>query len=217
MDHCPTLIFHNDAEGCEAAKVFAEECLLPFLDHNLKRLADMVRVVHDFPNPGIMFRHVLGISEHPDGLALCTSLLQKHFRGDWPKIRAIVACEAGGFIYASPLAMQMRVPLTLIRRAGMLPPPTISNIMAASYISSMVSNGPSEKQIQIGRDTVRRGVPVLVIDDVLSTGKTLYAVLELLEKANVNTEDISIMVVAEFPFHRGRELLLQRGFGRVSV
>jgi adenine phosphoribosyltransferase len=217
MNHCPTLIFDNDATGRKAAEVFAEHRLLPFLDHDLKRLADMVRVVHDFPHPGIKFRHVLGISEHPDGLALCTSLLQKHFRGDWTKVGAIVACEAGGFIYASPLAMQTRVPLTLIRQAGKLPPPTISNIMTTSYISSMVSNGPSEKQIEIGRDTIPRGVPILVIDDVLSTGKTLCAVLELLNKADVSTEDISIMVVAEFSFHHGRELLLQRGFGRVSV
>jgi adenine/guanine phosphoribosyltransferase-like PRPP-binding protein len=56
-----------------------------------------------------------------------------------------------------------------------------------------------------------------VIDDVLSTGQTLCAVLELLSKAGVSTGDISIMVVAKVPFHRGRELLLDPGFGRVSV
>jgi adenine phosphoribosyltransferase/phosphomevalonate kinase len=217
MDHCPTLIFDNDTTGGEAAEVFAEQHLVPFLDHDLTRLADMVRVVHDFPNPGIKFRHVLGISEHPDGLAVCISLLQKHFGGDWNKVGAIVACEAGGYIYASPLAMQTRVPLTLIRQAGKLPPPTISNIMTTSHISSMVSNGPPEKQIEIGRDTIPKGLPVLVIDDVLSTGKTLCAVLELLDKADVSIGDISIMVVAEFPFHRGRELLRERGFGRVGV
>ncbi|KAL5117341.1 hypothetical protein ACEQ8H_004786 [Pleosporales sp. CAS-2024a] len=217
MEHCPTLVFDNDTTGSKAATVFAEQCLFPFLDSDLERPADMVRVIHDFPTPGIQFRHVLGISEHPDGLALCTSLLQKHFRGDWTSVGAIVACEAGGFIYASPLAMQMRVPLTLIRQAGKLPPPAISNIGTTSYISSVASNGPSEKHIEIGQDTIPRGVPVLVIDDVLSTGKTLFAVLELLSKAGVGTEDISVMVVAEFPFHRGRELLPQRGFGRVSV
>jgi adenine phosphoribosyltransferase len=217
IEHCPTLVFDNDTTGCKAAEDFAKQHLFPFLDHALTQLADMVNVIHDFPNPGIEFRHVLGISEHPNGLTLCTSLLQKHFRGDWTKIGAIVACEAGGFIYASPLAMQMKVPLTLIRQAGKLPPPTISNNMTTSHISSMLSDGPLEKQIEIGRETIPRGVPVLVIDDVLSTGKTLCAVLELLQKADVSTEDISIMVVAEFPFHHGRELLLQRGFGGVSL
>jgi adenine phosphoribosyltransferase len=217
MNHRPTLIFDNDDTGREAAEAFAEQRLLPFLDHDLLRLADMVRVVHDFPQPGIKFRHVLGISEHPNGLTVCTSLLQKHFRGDWTNVRAIVACEAGGFIYASPLAMQVNVPLTLIRQAGKLPPPTISNPMTPSHISSMVSNGPPEKQIEIRRDTIPRGVPIVVIDDVLSTGKTLCAVLELLVIAGISTDDISIVVVAEFPFHRGRELLLQRGFSRISV
>ncbi|KAH7385152.1 phosphoribosyl transferase domain protein [Phaeosphaeria sp. MPI-PUGE-AT-0046c] len=217
MEHCPTLVFDNDNTGGEAAKVFAQQYLIPFLGHDLKRLADMVRVVHDFPNSGIKFRHVLGISEHPDGLSLCTSLLQKHFRSDWTKVGAIVSCEAGGFIYASPLAMQMRVPLILIRQAGKLPPPTISNIATTSYISSMATNGSSKKDIEIGRDVIPKRVPVLVVDDVLSTGKTLCAVLQLLKKAGVSTGDISIMVVAEFPIHRGRELLLQHGFGRVSV
>jgi adenine/guanine phosphoribosyltransferase-like PRPP-binding protein len=55
------------------------------------------------------------------------------------------------------------------------------------------------------------------VDDVLATGKTLYAVLQLLDKAGIGAEDISVMAVAEFPVHRGRELLRQRGFGRVNI
>jgi adenine/guanine phosphoribosyltransferase-like PRPP-binding protein len=58
---------------------------------------------------------------------------------------------------------------------------------------------------------------VVVVDDVFSTGETLCAVLELLHEAGINAEDVSIMVVAEFPIHRGRELLRQRGFGRISI
>jgi adenine/guanine phosphoribosyltransferase-like PRPP-binding protein len=54
-----------------------------------------------------------------------------------------------------------------------------------------------------------------VVDDVLSTGETLCAVLHLLEEAGV--EDVRVMVVAEFPFHRGRKLLHDRGFDMVNV
>ena len=55
------------------------------------------------------------------------------------------------------------------------------------------------------------------MDDVLSTGETLRAVLHLLGEAGIRAEDVSIMVVVEFPVHRGRELLRQRGFGRTSI
>lgn len=67
------------------------------------------------------------------------------------------------------------------------------------------------------RDVVPRGASVVVLDDVLATGETLCAVLRLLDEAGISAEDVSVMVVAEFPVHRGRELLRQRGFGRVNI
>ena len=69
----------------------------------------------------------------------------------------------------------------------------------------------------MGRDAVPRGASVVVVDDVLATGQTLCAVLQLLDKAGISVEDISIMTVVEFPIHRGRELLRRRGFGRVNI
>lgn len=69
----------------------------------------------------------------------------------------------------------------------------------------------------MGRDVVPKGAPVVVVDDVLATGNTLCAVLELLGKAGVGAEDISVMVVAEFSLHRGRELLRHRGFGGAKI
>jgi len=57
----------------------------------------------------------------------------------------------------------------------------------------------------------------VVVDDVLSSGETLCAVLRLLEEAGIKAEDTSIMVVAELPAQRGRELLRQQGFARVNI
>lgn len=217
LDWRPSFIFDNDRTGNEAAISFAEQNLLPFFHEDLQRLSNMVRLVPNFPRPGVDFRHVLDISQQPHGLALCTSLLQAHFTGDWAKVDAVVSCETGGLVYASPLASRVEVPLVLVREAGKLPPPTISVARPSSYISSLATNGSREKRIEMGRDVVPRGAPVVVIDDVLSTGKTLCAMLQLLDLAGINTEDVSIMVVAEFPVHRGRELLRQRGFGRTHV
>jgi adenine phosphoribosyltransferase len=217
LDYRPSLIFDNDMTGNEAAKRLAEHYLLPFFHEDLQRLANMVPPVPDFPRPGIEFRHVLDISQQPGGLALCTSLLQTHFTGDWAKVDAVACCEAGGFVYASALASRVDVPLVLIREAGKLPPPTVSVIKPSSHFSSLASNNSKEKRIEMERDVVPRGASVVVVDDVLSTGETLCAVLQLLDEAGIGAEDVSIMVVAEFPVHRGRELLRQCGFGRINI
>ncbi|KAI0455670.1 phosphoribosyl transferase domain protein [Xylaria acuta] len=217
LDYRPSLTFDNDTAGDEAAKEFAEHYLLPFFHEDLKRLADIVRRVPDFPRPGIEFRHVLDISQQPGGLALCTSLLQSHFTGDWAKVDVVACCEAGGFVYASALAARIDAPLALIREAGKLPPPTISVIKSPSHISSSASHDSGEKRVEIGRGAVPRGASVVVVDDVLATGRTLCAVLQLLDESGVGAGDVSVMAVAEFPVHRGREFLRRRGFGQVNI
>ncbi|KAL5400602.1 hypothetical protein PMIN03_012239 [Paraphaeosphaeria minitans] len=213
----PSLIFNNDATGEELAKNFAQHDLLPFLHEDLQQLAGMVRSEPDFPRQGTNFRHVLGITQQPGGLALCTSLLRTHFTGDWSKIGAIVCCEAGGYIYASPLALQVGVPLVPIRKAGKLPPPTVSVVKTQSYISSLTSGDRKEKRIEIGRDALPKGASVVVVDDVISTGKTLCAALHLLEEAGIPADNVSVIVVVELPVHRGRQLLRQHGLGRVNI
>lgn len=57
----------------------------------------------------------------------------------------------------------------------------------------------------------------MVIDDTLASGETLCAVLQVLKVAGVIIENVSVSVVAEFPMHRGREMLRKRGFSKVSV
>lgn len=209
----PSLTFHNDAAGSQAADKFAKDHLLFFLHPELEVLASMICSVPGFPRPKISFRHVLGISQHLGGLELCTNQLQQHFSGDWEKVGAIACCEAGGYVFASPLALRTKVPLRLIRKAGKLPPPCISVTKAASHISKI----QEEEKIEMERDAFADGRNVVVVDDVLATGETLCAVLGLLEKAGVSKKEISVMVVAEFPFHRGRDLLRRRGFGNVCV
>lgn len=213
-DCCPSLTFGNNAAGDEAAIGFAKQHLLPLLHKDMQRLADMVRPISNFPRQDIEFQHVLDISQQPGGLALCSSLLQTHFCGNWAKVNAIACCEAGGFFFAAALSVRVGVPLLLIREDGKLPPPTVSVDKCPSHISSHCS---AEKKIAMDRDMVSKGASVVVIDDVLATGETLCAVLQLLVKTGIKAEEISAMVVAEFPTHGGRRLLHKRGFGRVSI
>jgi adenine phosphoribosyltransferase len=218
LDHRPCLFFNNDKSGDEKAVAFAEQYFFPFLHEDLKRLGDMVHSIPDFPIPGTEFRHVLNIAQQPGGLALCTSLLRTHFTGDWAQIDVIVSCEVSGLVFASALASRVDVPLVPIREAGRLPPPTITVGKSSSHISSL---GPSSSKkrtvIEMEQNAIAKGAKVVVIDDVLSTGETLCAVLQLLGEADITADFISVMLVAEFPVHGGRDMLRKRGFGKVQV
>lgn len=100
----------------------------------------MVRSVQDFPRKEIEFRHALGIAQQPGGLALCTSLLETQFTGDWNHISAIISPEVGGLVFAPTLALRVDKPLVLIREGGKLPPPTVSVAKLESYISASASS-----------------------------------------------------------------------------
>jgi adenine phosphoribosyltransferase len=217
LGHRPSLIFDNEMNGNEALKDFFETRLLPLVHEDLLRLVDMIHPTPNFPRPNILFRHVLGIAQQPGGLALCTSLLQSHFTGDWNDVAAVACCEAGGIVFASALSLRVNVPLVLIRKVGKLPPPTVSASKSQSHVSSFNRSNLEYERIEVERSAIPKSGPVVVIDDTLATGQTLCAVLQILDEAGISVRDVSVMVVAEFPIHRGRELLCRRGFGRVDV
>lgn len=214
----PSLIFDNDAHGAGAAETFGRQHLLSLVHPDLDRLATLVRTVHDFPRKGISFRHVLNIAQQPGGLMLCTSLLQK-FLGSI-RVGAVAASEAGGFVFASALAHRAGVPLLLARAGGKLPRPTVTVDRDPSHISGTKhdKNGGDGSKLEMNCPAgLPAGASVIVVDDVLASGKTLCAMLRLLEKAGVKADGVIVLVVAEFPAHRGRELLRSYGFGVVKV
>lgn len=87
-----------------------------------------------------------------------------------------------------------------------------------SFVFDNETAGEAEaERIEMGRDAIPRGAGVVVVDDVLASGETLCAVLRLLREAGGGADQVSVAVVAEFPAHRGRELLRRCGFGGVNV
>ncbi|THV46731.1 hypothetical protein BGAL_0364g00050 [Botrytis galanthina] len=217
LNYCPSLIFDNETTGREAAETFAKKYLLPFLNDDFTRLANMVRAVPNHPRQGVIFRHVLDICQQPGGLTLCTDLLQRHFIGEWAKVDTLICCESGGFVFASALGARTGIPVALIRGSGKLPPLTISVEKSPSHISSTESGELQQEMFEMDAGLVSKSNSVVVVDDVLATGRTLCAVLKLLMKAGVRPKDIRVMVVAEFPTHSGRELLRRKAFGDVMI
>ncbi|KAF5648860.1 phosphoribosyl transferase domain protein [Fusarium sp. NRRL 25303] len=215
--YLPSFTFENETNGDEAVMWFANQRLIPFMSKELQNLGGMVSKVPNFPRKSIDFRYVLNIAQQNGGLALCTSLLKSHFLGDWDKVNAVVTSEASGYVFASPLALETAIRLVPIVKGNKLPPPTVSVQRRSSHISSHIVGATDKGIFEMDANTIHKGSKVVVFDDVLATGKTLVAVLELLVKVGVRPEDISVMVVAEFPFHRGRQRLLESAFGRVAV
>jgi adenine phosphoribosyltransferase len=211
------LVFDNEKAGEQVPRAFAKYCLLAFSEEDLLRLAEMVPTVADFPRSGNQFQDVLKIAQHRGGLKLCTSLMQRLSNVDWTNVDAVVGREAGGFVFASALAVKMDVPLVLVRKAGKLPPPTISAAKSASHISWVATQDLEEERIEVDAAFVSKARSVVVVDDVLATGHTLCALLSLLKQAGIKDSDITVMVVAEFPAHRGREMLCRAGFGRAQI
>ncbi|KAF4120607.1 FAD/FMN-containing dehydrogenase [Geosmithia morbida] len=213
MLYRPSLVFDNSTSDGELARGWSNRHLLPLMDENLQRLNNMVRLVPGFPRPTVKFRHVLGVAQQPGGLSLCASLLRSHFADDWSRVERVACCEAGGYIFASALAHQVNLPLILIREAGKLPPPVVSAIKRPSHISSSSSSSSGAKKIEMELEASTVRGQIVVVDDVLATGNTLGALLMLLKHAGINTDNVSVLVVAEFPAHRARENLRMRGFG----
>jgi len=129
----------------------------------------------------------------------------------------MTCCEIGDFVYASTLISRIDVPLMLIREAGKLPPLIVSVIKLSSHISFLAFNNSKEKRIEMERDVVPRSASVVVVDDVLFAKKTLCAMLQLLDEADIGAENVSIMIVVKFSIHRGRKLLRQRGFNKINI
>lgn len=217
LQHAPDLYFQNDKLGGAEAREFAKLHLISLVAKDLDVLQDMVQDIPDFPTPGLSFRHVLNIAQHPGGLKLCTALLRQKFPGSWAKVHGIVAMESGGFVFASPLAHNLEIPLILIREAEKLPPPKVSIEKAKSHISSVLPRGLHNDRIEISQTAIPKEAAVVIVDDTLASGETLCTTIKLLEKAGTPASQIAVLVVAEFPIHRGRELLRQQGFGDVYI
>lgn len=146
-----------------------------------------VRKVMDFPKKGILFYDITGLLINPGAFRLCIERMKSLYsdRG----ITRIAAIEARGFIFASPLALSLNVPLVLIRKKNKLPGETISASYALEY---------GEDTIEMHKSDISPGDRVLIIDDLIATGGTLNAACRLIESAGAGVEEIFAVIGLPF-------------------
>ena len=158
------------------------------------RLEDWVRDIPDFPKKGILFKDITPLLQ--DSVAFRASLerLAAHYAG--AGIQTVVGVESRGFIFGAPLAYLLNCGFVPVRKFGKLPSQTVSVEYALEYGTNVV---------EMHTDAIRPGQRVLIVDDLLATGGTVSAAMELVEKLGGHIAGIAFLV--ELTFLKGREQL----------
>ncbi|MEM6885524.1 MAG: adenine phosphoribosyltransferase [Verrucomicrobiota bacterium] len=159
-----------------------------------ERLKSAIRDVEDFPQPGVVFKDISPVLQDRQLFRLVTSMFNDRYQRR--QIDTIMAIDARGFIFASSLAYVLGCGLTMVRKKGKLPYETLE----ASYDLEYGSN-----TIQIHKDAIQPGERVLIMDDVLATGGTLKATIDLAQE--LQAEIIEVAVFIELEFLEGRKKL----------
>lgn len=158
---------------------------------DLKRI---IRDIPDFPKKGIVFKDITTLLSDAKSFHRMVDLLAHRYVGE--KIDQIVGIEARGFILGAALAYKLGTGITLVRKPGKLPYQTRS-------ISYQLEYG--EDTLEIHEDAFRPGDKVIIADDLLATGGTMAAVVELVEKFGAEVYECAFM--AELEFLNGRSKL----------
>ncbi len=157
-------------------------------------LKDHIRSVPDFPKPGILFYDISTLIANPDAWNVALSRLARLVCSYQPDLLAGI--ESRGFLIAAPLASHLGLGFTMIRKQGKLPGTTVTHQYELEYGSDT---------IEIQKDCIEPGQRVVIVDDLLATGGTLAASVDLLGKVRANVVGAACLI--ELSFLKGRERL----------
>jgi adenine phosphoribosyltransferase len=161
----------------------------------MSKLRSLIRAVPDFPKQGIIFRDITPLLECPDVLQGVIEEMASIWAG---KIDRIVAMDARGFLFGTPLALVMNLPLVLVRKKGKLPGTVLQTEYQKEYGVDV---------LEIQAVAIPPNDRVLVLDDILATGGTAGAACTLIERAGGTVAGCQFLI--ELDGLPGRETLKQ--------
>uniref|UniRef100_A0A2S2NA80 Adenine phosphoribosyltransferase n=1 Tax=Schizaphis graminum TaxID=13262 RepID=A0A2S2NA80_SCHGA len=144
------------------------------LEDNIKTLHQYIEHFPDFPKPGILYKDVLSVLNHGDGIKLLEKILKQistHLRG---KVDCIAMLETRGFIFGPILSLHLNVPCIPVSKKGNLPGPVIELPYILEY---------GEDILTVQLNSIIKGQKIFIVDDFLATGGTLEAASKLIKKA----------------------------------
>ena len=160
----------------------------------MKELRDYVLTIPDFPEPGIMFRDITTVMKDADGLKLAIDTMQDLVKD--LDFDVVVGAEARGFCVSAAIAYNMHKPLVLIRKKGKLPRETVSVDYDLEY---------GKATMEIHKDDILPGQKVLIVDDLIATGGTTKAMINLVEQ--LGAQAAGVVVMMELKGLKGREFI----------
>ena len=146
-------------------------------------LTQYIRDVPDFPSSGILFRDITPLLQHPDAFRCAVDEMAAMF--DNADFNAIAGVESRGFLFAAPIAYALGVPLVPVRKQGKLP-------FTTSSVSYSLEYGTDALEIHV--DAIGEENRVLIIDDLIATGGTLAATIQLLEQAGAEVAGVGTLI-----------------------
>ena len=158
----------------------------------MENLRKLIREVPDFPKPGINFYDITTLLLDPDGLKQTIDALVANCDGD--KIDTVIGVESRGFIFATPVAYQLGAGFIPVRKPKKLPAEKVSISYDLEY---------GQDTLEMHKDAVGEGHRVLIVDDLLATGGTAKAVVDLVE--SVGGTVAGLLFVVELDFLGGRK------------
>ena len=167
-------------------------------------LKSRIRTIPDFPKPGIQFRDITTLLKDPFGFRKLVNDLVQPFAGK--RVDAVAGIEARGFIIGGAVAHQLSTGVIPVRKKGKLPWDTIGQDYELEY---------GTDRVEIHRDAVGEGETVLIVDDLLATGGTALATLDLLRQAGADIVGCSFVV--DLPDLGGRKRLEEQGVSVLTL
>ena len=175
------------------------------MQHAADLIRSKVRDIPDFPKPGILFRDITSVWKDPQAFAACTAVFEEHYRNA-PHIDLVVGIESRGFVFGSAFALRTSRGFIPIRKRGKLPAEVHSYEYELEYGTDCV---------EIHKDALAPGQSVLVMDDLLATGGTLLASIELLKKMGAKV--VGCAVVIDLPDLGGSKKVRDAGYPVFSI
>jgi adenine phosphoribosyltransferase len=157
----------------------------------MDELKKYIREVPDFPKPGINFYDITTLLKDAEGLEMTIDAMTEQCRG--MLIDTVVGIESRGFIFGAPLAYQLGTGFIPVRKPKKLPHETASVSYELEY---------GTDSLEIHKDAVGQGHRVLIVDDLLATGGTARAVVNLIE--GLGGKVAGVHFVIELGFLKGR-------------
>lgn len=163
-------------------------------DPRVERIASAIRVVPDFPKPGILFQDITTLLLDHKAFQDSINILVERFKDK--NITVVAGIEARGFIFGPPIALAIGAKFVPMRKPRKLPCEVIFEEYVLEY-------GTDRMEMHVG--AVEAGDRALVVDDLIATGGTLCAAIRLLERAGA--EVVECACIIEIPELKGRERL----------